>query len=118
LRAIESFPVNGADGEVLFALRDPEGFSGAIVIPYAAARLVALMDGERTMAEIQSEFERQIGQPVAVEDIEGLVRQLDERYFLENDRFRTRWKQEVEQYLCNPVRPAAHAGGAYAGEPE
>ncbi len=101
-----------------FALRDPEGFAGSIVIPYAAASLVALMDGDRTLAEIQQEFERRFGQSVEIDDLEGLVRQLDERLFLENERFRLRWKQEVERYSCNPVRPAAHAGGAYAGEPE
>ncbi len=99
-------------------LRDPEGFSGSVVIPYAAASLASLMDGDRTLAEIQDEFQRKFSQSVALEDLEDLVRQLDERHFLDNDRFRARWKREVELYLTNPVRPAAHAGGAYAGEPQ
>jgi MEMO1 family protein len=118
LRAVETFPVNGSAGETLFALRDPEGFAGSIVIPHAAAILAALMDGERTLTDIQQEFQQRCGQPLALEDLEGLVQQLDERYFLDNERFRQRWKREVEAYLNNPVRPAAHAGGAYAGEPE
>ena len=118
LRAVESFPVSGSEGQVNFALRDPEGFAGSIVLSFAAANLAALMDGEHTIDQIQAEFARRFGQQVAGEDIAELVRQLDERLLLENERFRTRWKEEVGRYLSNPVRPAAHAGGAYAGEPE
>ncbi len=101
-----------------FALRDPEGFAGAIVVSFAAANLAALMDGDHTLKQIQSEFARRFGQQVEIADIEELVRQLDERLLLENERFRVRWKEEIGRYLSNPVRPAAHAGGAYAGQPE
>ncbi|HEX4146019.1 MAG TPA: AmmeMemoRadiSam system protein B [Pirellulales bacterium] len=118
LRDVESFPVNRSGGEVLFALRDPDGFAGSIVIPYPAAVLASLMNGDRTLAEIQEQFHRQFGQPVPLEDLEKLVAQLDERLFLENERFRLRWKLEVEQYLNSKVRPAIHAGGAYAAQPE
>jgi AmmeMemoRadiSam system protein B len=118
LRDVETFPVNRGNGEVLFALRDPDGFAGSIVIPYPAAVLASLMNGDRTLAEIQDQFHRQFGQPVALGDLEQLITQLDERFFLENERFRQRWKLEVEQYLNSKVRPAIHAGGAYAAEPE
>ncbi len=53
LRDVESFPVNRTDGEVHFALRDPDGFASSIVIPYPAAVLASLMNGDRTLAEIQ-----------------------------------------------------------------
>src|SRR4029077_3001550 len=56
------------------------------------------------------------GQPVSVEEMEGLITELDHRLFLDTERFRARWKGEIESYLNNPVRPAAHAGSAYAGE--
>lgn len=52
LRRVESFPVSQPGGEVVFALRDPEGFSGTVVLPYAAAVLASLMDGNRTLAEL------------------------------------------------------------------
>ena len=118
LRDVESFPVNRGNGEVQFALRDPDGFASSIVIPYPAAVLASLMNGDRTLAEIQDHYQRQFGQPVGIEDLQGLVNQLDERFFLENERFRLRWKLEVEQYLNSKVRPAVHAGGAYAAQPE
>ncbi len=118
LRRVESFPVSEAGGEIVFALRDPEGFSGAVVLPYPAAVLASLMDGTRTLAEIQSEFERQFRQPVDLGTVKQLVIELDNRYFLDTERFRARWKIEIEHYLNNPVRPAAHAGEAYSGKPE
>jgi MEMO1 family protein len=118
LRDIESFPVKQADGGVLFALRDPEGFAGSILIPYPAAVLASLMDGDRTLADLQAAYQQQFGEPVELADLEELIAALDERYFLENQRFRSRWKVEVEQFLNAKVRPAVHAGGAYAEQPE
>jgi len=117
LRRLDSFPVNQAGGEVAFALRDPEGFSGSIVIPYGAAVLASLMDGTRTVEEILDAFRQQFGQAATTADIERLIQQFDERCLLDNDRFRAIWKVEVERYLNLKTRPAAHAGGAYAAEP-
>ena len=118
LRRVESFPVNQPDGEVVFALRDPDGFASPIVLPHAAAVLASLMDGTRTLAEIQDAFGRQFGQPVGLADLERLIGQLDGRYYLDTDRFRHRWKTEMELFFNSPRRPAAHAGRAYAAEPE
>ncbi|REK17512.1 MAG: AmmeMemoRadiSam system protein B [Planctomycetota bacterium] len=118
LRRVESFPVNRPEGEVVFAFRDPEGFSDPIVIPYAAAVLASLMDGSRTLAGIQVDYQQRFGQSVALAEIEGLVRDLDDRLYLDTDRFRARWKSEIEFYLNSRSRPAAHAGQAYAGDAE
>ncbi len=118
MRRIESFPVSQPGGEIAFALRDPEGFSNTIVLPHAAAVLASLMDGSRTLDELRDDFARQFGQQVDHCDVEGLVRQLDERSYLDTEAFRSRWKAEIERYLNCPVRPAAHAGGAYAADPQ
>jgi MEMO1 family protein len=118
LRRIESFPVSRPDGEVTFVLRDPEGFSPSIVISFVAAALTSFMDGTRTLADIQKAFQTQFGQPVALDDLEQLVRDLDDRLFLDTERFRARWKCEIERYLNSKSRPAAHAGQAYPDDPE
>ena len=117
LRPVESFPYSADGGEPLFVLRDPEGFAGAVVLPVAGAILASLMDGSRSLMQLQDEFRRQTGFPVALADLERLIGQLDERLLLDNDHFRARWKQELELYLNAPVRPAAHAGGAYESDP-
>lgn len=118
LRRVDTFPISQPDGEVVFALRDPEGFSGSIVLPYAAAAAVSLMDGSRTLEEIQSIFQQRFKQEVDLTDLEQLLADLDSRLFLDTPRFRAQWKLAVEQYLNAQSRPAAHAGGAYAAEPE
>ena len=38
------------------------------------------------------------------------------RGFLDSDRFRKRRRALEDAFRQSPVRPAAHAGGAYAGE--
>lgn len=116
MRRVESFPVSQQGGEVVFALRDPEGFASSIVLPYAAAAVAALMDGTRTLAEIQEAIARQLGTPVSLSEVEGVARELEERCFLDTELFRARWKREIEGYLNSPVRPAAHAGAAYASD--
>lgn len=118
LRRVESFPVKQPDGSMVFALRDPEGFAGAVVLPYQAAFLASLMDGNHTLAELQRELEGRIKSPVALADVESVVRALDERNFLDTDRFRRLWKLEIERYLNLKVRPAAHVGGGYAEDPK
>jgi AmmeMemoRadiSam system protein B len=117
LRRVESFPVSQSAGEVVFALRDPEGFAPSIVLPYPAAIMASLMDGSRTLAELQRDFASQTGDEASRAEVEGLVRQLDQRSFLDTDAFRARWKRDIEQYLNSKVRAAAHAGGAYAADP-
>ncbi len=114
LRPVESFPVSQPGGEVAFALRDPEGFAGSILLPHAAATLASWMDGTRTCADLQLEFQRKFSLKIELQVIEQLMRDLDARWFLDNDRFRSRWKAEIERYLNSPSRPAAHAGSAYA----
>jgi AmmeMemoRadiSam system protein B len=86
------------------------------VLPYQAALLVSLMDGSRTLAELQQAFQERFKQPVASADVESVVRALDERNFLDTDRFRRLWKLEIERYLNSRSRPAAHLGSAYAEE--
>ena len=116
LRLVDSFPGGQQDGQPTIVLRDPQGFANAVVIPYVAAVLASFMDGRRTLGEIQADFEQQFRQRVDLADLKSLVEQLDQRCFLESDRFRARWKQEVEAYLNMQTRPAAHAGGAYEAE--
>ncbi len=117
LRPLEIVPVGSKEG-LLFTLRDPEGFGRMVVMPYGAVVLAALMDGQHTLAEIQTAFQRQTGVAAPLADVERIVRRLDEAYLLAGQRFDRYRRQEVEAYLNNPLRSASHAGGAYAEEPE
>lgn len=117
LRPLEILPV-GAKEKSLFVLRDPEGFGKMMVVPYGAAVLAMLMDGRRTLSEIQSAFKQQTGAQAPLADLEEVVRQFEEAYLLAGERFERYYGEQVASYLNNPVRPPSHAGDAYADEPE
>lgn len=117
VRPLELIPMeNGPEPQ--YALRDPHGFAGTAVLPIGAAMLVTLMNGERTLSEIQASFTEQAGHQVPIAEVEKLVKQLDERLFLESDHFAAHKSAISNAYNELDVRPAAHAGGAYHGEAE
>jgi len=118
LRRLDSFPINQSSGEVVFVLRDPEGFGNSVVLPHSAAMLASLMDGSRTLGELASAFEARTRQLVDLADIEQLVHDLDDRMLLDTPRFRARWKQELEIFLNSKTRPAVHAAKAYPADPQ
>ncbi|NOZ39994.1 MAG: AmmeMemoRadiSam system protein B [Planctomycetes bacterium] len=121
IRQLELVPLDvsseeGADPT--FALRDPHGFAGTASLPMGAAMLVTLMNGERTLEQLQTAFAEKVGQPIALAEVEKVVQQLDERMFLDNENFAAHKAAITTAYDELDVRPAAHAGGAYQGELE
>jgi AmmeMemoRadiSam system protein B len=118
LRALEAFPVE-QDGRRLVALRDPSGFTEhVVVLPLSLLDLVSLFDGEHTIAEMQAVLAGRHGAAPTAEQIAEVIRGLDDHGFLDSPRFAERRRAVEEAFRRSPVRPAAHAGGAYAGEPE
>ena len=117
LRAIDLMPV-GPKEEHLYLCRDPEGFGEPMVLPYGAVVLASMMDGQHTLAEIQTTFQARTEVPVALADLEQIVRQLDDAYLLAGERFEEHRNRQVESYQASPTRPATHAGAAYALEPD
>jgi MEMO1 family protein len=116
LRAVESFPVEH-EGRSCIALRDPGGYTDAIVLLHGALlEIVSLFDGQHTVADIQAVVMRRHGQLVERRQIEEIAEALDEQGFLESPRFADRRAVIDGSFLAAPTRPAAHAGGAYAGD--
>ena len=117
IRPLELVPIREGE-DAMYALRDPYGFADTVALPMGAAMLVILMNGERTLGDLRIEFERKVGKSISLPDVERVVNQLDERYMLDNQRFASYQADLMARYQQLEVRPAAHAGGAYAGHPE
>ena len=117
IRQLELVPLEEGESPT-FALRDPYDFAGTASLPMAAAMLVTLMNGERTLSELQAAFAEKMGQPIPLAEVEKIVKQLDERMFLDNENFAAHKAAITAAYDELDVRPAAHAGGAYMGELE
>ena len=116
LREIEAFPVD-QDGERYLALRDPTGYTAAVVmLPLGLLHVLRLFDGEHDVGQIQGALERD-GAPVRREHIEALVAALDEHGFLASPGFAARRQAMDAAFLAAASRPACHAGGAYPDEP-
>ncbi len=114
IRYIEAFPYE-KDGKRLVVLRDAEGISReALAVSREAAFIVSLMDGTNTLRDIQAEFMRASGEMIYIEQIEDLVKMLDQYLFLQNDRFREHVKALQDEYDQMPARPAYLAGTGYS----
>lgn len=116
LRAVEAFPVEH-EGQRCIALRDPAGFTDQIaVLPGPLLDLVSLFDGEHPLEAIQEIVRRRHGEAPSIEQIRGLAERLDDAGFLDSARFEARRRATEDAFRKSPIRPAAHAGGAYAGQ--
>jgi AmmeMemoRadiSam system protein B len=117
LRALEAFPVEH-EGQQCIALRDPAGFTDQIaVLPPLLLDLVSLFDGEHSIVQIQDVMRRRHGEAPSADQIAAVVERFDRAGFLDSERFAARRLALEDEFRRSPVRPASHAGGAYAGEP-
>jgi hypothetical protein len=117
LRPIEAFPVE-QEGRRYVALRDPAGYTSAIVmLPLPLVEVVAWFDGRRSVGDIQEEVMRRRGELVPRDKIAELAEALDANGFLASEGFEARRAAIDAEFLAAPTRPASHAGGAYADEP-
>jgi hypothetical protein len=113
LRAIDIVPVQ-FNGRPHLLLRDPLQLTDKmLVVSVQAGLLLALLDGTRTLREIQVDLMRLTGEFVMSDQIEGLLRQLDECLFLENERFRKALADAADAYRKSPFRNPSLAGNAY-----
>lgn len=118
IRMIEAYPVNTDDGNA-YGIRDPQNIAQhSLVLPPAAFVLASLMDGTRTLSQIQLDFEKSHKQTVPLNMLEDIIRQLDEELYLDSEHFEREFMAIQREFLDSPIRKAAHAGGAYEGDPQ
>ncbi len=118
LRPLDAFPVEHG-GEPCIAIRDPAGYTDAVVIlPRVLLEIVSLFDGEHAVLDIQAAIMRQHQELVPREQIEAIADALDAQGFLDSPRFAERRAAVDREFLAAPTRPASHAGGAYAVDPD
>jgi hypothetical protein len=115
---LELVPIKD-DGEDLLLLRDPSGYSDEmLVFKPAAMALLQLFDGSRSVNDLLGDIHSATGVRIDGEQILGIVRSLDQLYFLSNQRSRARLEEMDAAWLAQDVRPAAHAGNSYPDDPE
>lgn len=118
LRSVDIIPVQ-VQGRPFLLLRDPLGLTPkAFLFPAPLAPLLTLLDGRHTVREIQVALMRMTGTFIFSDEIEGLLKGLDEHLLLDNDRFREALKKAQEAYRESEFREPVLAGSVYPKDPD
>jgi AmmeMemoRadiSam system protein B len=116
LRPVEAFPLT-LEGQDVICLRDPSGVTDAVLaVPRGLAAILALLDGTRSLLDVQAEIMRRHGELVPRSALETLVEALDQHCLLEGPRVEAERRRLADAFRATATRAAAHAGRAYPDE--
>jgi AmmeMemoRadiSam system protein B len=87
-----------------------------LLVPLHAYFILSLLDGTRTMVDVQEAFSRRFGTIADADDVRAIVDTLDAHHYLESPRFAARRRDVDAAYHAAPLRPAIHAGASYPAE--
>lgn len=118
MRALEVQRIDGPPGPGV-VLVDRLRVSEPTFLPDAAVPIAGRCTGELTIEEIHREAQAHYADGLSLDDVRGLVRQLDERLLLVGPRFDAAVAQCADEFLAGGVRPASHAGSdGYPRDPD
>lgn len=117
LRYLEVIPAE-VEGEKIICLRDPQNLSDNILaVSIETLKILSLFDGTKTVRDIQSLVMERFGELVLSDEIENLIKQLDEALFLDSENFRDNKKRLESGFRESGRRQPSHAGLSYPGDP-
>ena len=118
-RDLQFFPVQHG-GQQLILIQDHFGLvQEGKAVPIPLYQLMILLDGTKTIRDLQMDFmRRQGGILVSSDEIVRIMRNLDESYLLESERFSKAKERIVRDFASEKIRPCSHAGRGYPGNPE
>ncbi|MBW2617619.1 MAG: AmmeMemoRadiSam system protein B [Deltaproteobacteria bacterium] len=106
-------------GRSMIVVEDPLGLSPQpALLPPPAYFVMTLLDGVASLSQIRAVCQAQFGQAIQMSDIEEVIRQLDEHFFLESPRFQEALTKARNEFARIDHRPASQAGVSYPAEPE
>jgi len=115
---LEALPVEHS-GERMFLLRDRTGLTReSLVFSPQVVPILMRMDGLNSLRDLQTDYMRQTGHLLYMDQLEQLVHALDEHLFLDNEGFRNAAAGQMAEFLDNPVRKMVHADRSYPADPE
>ena len=116
LREVEAVPIQH-EGQDMILLRDPLRLSQhSIAVPRPLGPLLALMDGTRDAAALETALRLRAGVRLAPGLISKLLADLDEALLLSNERSDLARAQVLRAYREAPCRPMTTVDGSGAGE--
>lgn len=117
IRYVEAFPVETEVGRMI-GLRDPSGIaSDTLLLSPDVFYLLQYFDGKHSTKDLRYEYTHAFGQFLYEENLLEIITNLDKNLFLDNHNFREELRRIENEFLSQPVRPAAHAGLSYEADP-
>ncbi|MBK7823859.1 AmmeMemoRadiSam system protein B [Nannocystis sp.] len=103
--------------EVLVVLRDPLGISEPAAFAQEATQVLDMLDGQRTPAQLRQSLLLRGRMDLSLEDVLGLLTELGDAGFLDDDRFRGMWEATRREFMASAVRAPRFAGLLYPADP-
>jgi AmmeMemoRadiSam system protein B len=117
LRPLELKWVDEGGRRILF-MRDPAGIAPhPATVPSWVALLLSLCDGSRNVAGLRAAFELQSGQPITLDRIQDVLRQLDDALFLDSPHYQQAKTALIREYRDAAFRPPALRDQVYPADP-
>jgi AmmeMemoRadiSam system protein B len=103
------------EGKDIFVVMDHQEalFDHQVALPPMAFVVAAFLDGRREVADVQKAIADNLkGVQVGPEEVEAVVRDLDEHFLLETDRVERRRREVEQEYLGLAARPPRFVTGS------
>ncbi len=116
LRQIDAFPLE-TSGRKTIGLRDPSSLGDkVVVVSQPTFFVITLFDGKHSLLDIKAEYMRKYGEMLFTENLEEIVKQLDDNYLLENERYEAYRRGMEDEFRKADLRPAIFAGKSYESD--
>lgn len=116
LRQIDAFPLESS-GRKTIGLRDPSSLDDkVVVVSQPTFFVITLFDGKHSLLDIKAEYMRKYGEMLFTENLEEIVKQLDNNYLLESERYETYRRGMEDEFRKADMRPALFAGKSYESD--
>jgi AmmeMemoRadiSam system protein B len=114
---LEFFPIQQGKERFVF-IKDSLGLADGRLIPFSLFEILIQMDGNNSLRDIQVFIMRKSGgMIVKKEDVEGLIKKLDEMFLLDSERYRSERQKIETEFLYKKVRDCFHCGKSYPKDP-
>lgn len=115
---LEFFPVQH-QGQQLVLIRDYLGLvQEGKAVGLHLYHMMTLLDGTTTLRDLQVEFMSQKGGVlVGMDEINGLLANLDESFLLDSERFKNAKERIIADFTSQSIRLCSHCGKSYPENP-
>lgn len=112
---IEIIPAHDKEeNQTFIILQDKEGLvDKRVIMPFETIAILQMLNGENSIKDIQTIIMKETGTLLPESELIHLVNELDNTYFLENERTQQLRKQLYKEFKNSTVRKPVHKGLSY-----